>query len=124
MKKYKIYISGRMSGVPRHIYKEQFLQAEERLKELGYDVVNPDTWFAWLIAKIFGYYAVLAYDLWRLSKCDAIYLIDGWILSRGAMIEKEAALFDNKVILIEEMFPKEIELSLQRKIKRTLLTKS
>ena len=118
MKKYRIYISGRMSGVPRHIYKEQFLQAEERLKGLGYDVVNPCGTFAYLLHKVFGYYAVLAYDLWRLSRCDAIFMLDGWKESRGARIERAAALADRRRVLLEEMTDKEIDLTLKGIIRR------
>lgn len=94
MKRTKIYISGKISGLPREEYMRQFREAEENLKVNGYDVVNPTRFavckYEWLY-KLVGYNLTLLYDLWRLSKCDAIWMLPGWMHSRGATIERTFA---------------------------------
>jgi hypothetical protein len=36
-----VYISGKMSGLTEEEYRKNFKDAENRLAELGYNVVNP-----------------------------------------------------------------------------------
>ena len=81
-----IYISGKISGVDPKLSEQNFSQAEEKLKKLGFKVVNPMTlkhnhdksWESFMRE-----------DIKALMKCDAIYMLDGWVQSRGAWIEKE-----------------------------------
>ena len=90
MKKKKVYISGKISGLPREQYLSIFHKAEKELGSLGYWVVNPCRFapckYIWLY-KLIGYTLTLLYDLWRLSRCDRIYKIPGWKESKGAMVE-------------------------------------
>lgn len=37
----RIYISGKISGLPLNMVQERFDDAESLLSELGFDVVNP-----------------------------------------------------------------------------------
>lgn len=90
MKKERVYISGKMSGLERSVWREHFGLAEKHVRSLGYRTVNPARFpmarFPWLF-KTLGYTATLLIDLWVLSRCDRIYLIPGWRDSRGAEIE-------------------------------------
>lgn len=93
MKK-KIYISGPITGLERHVYLKNFADAELKLRANGYKVINPTkllpSRFLW-IYKIIGYKLTLLYDLCHLMNCDYIYLLDGWMQSRGARIERYVA---------------------------------
>ncbi|MEM5371338.1 DUF4406 domain-containing protein [Paraburkholderia azotifigens] len=79
----KIYISGPMTGLPDS-NKPAFNAEAARLREMGFEVVNPAevdlgpkaTWFQYMRA-----------DLKLMLDCDAIALLPGWMKSRGAAIE-------------------------------------
>lgn len=93
MKK-KIYISGPITGLERHVYLNNFADAELKLRAMGYKVINPTklipSRFLW-IYKIIGYKLTLLYDIWHLLNCDGIYMIDEWQWSKGARLEKNIA---------------------------------
>ena len=86
-----------MSGLPREQYLEMFRRAEQSLRDRGYQrIVNPIRVWAcrwpWLY-RIVGYRLTLLYDLWLLTRCDLIYKIIGWQLSRGSNIESCVAYY-------------------------------
>lgn len=95
--KCKVYISGPMRG--RENYNRgQFNHWETVLENAGYDPVNPAK-----IGDKFGapedidkdvalFEKVMAAELEALSKCDMIFLLDGWEDSVGAKKELECAL--------------------------------
>ena len=98
-RKKKVYISGPISG---HIdtwegkrdVAFRFRKHERALKKEGYEVVNPTRFllFRWgWLYRLVGYRLTLLYDLWRLSRCDAIYQLPGGYHSRGCNIEWEWA---------------------------------
>ena len=97
MKK-KVYISGRISGLPREQYMRLFCIAASMLNKKGYETVNPTNvwvcrwpWLYRMMERVLGcdksYYSTLLYDLWLLRRCDHIYKLPGWQQSRGANIE-------------------------------------
>lgn len=79
----KIYISGSISKNPN--YMKQFAQAEEKLRALGNDVINP--------ARNTGesYKEYIDKGLEQEMKCDAIYMLPGYKVSTGAMLELQYA---------------------------------
>lgn len=110
----KIYISGPMSHLEREEYLARFAKAEILLSERGYRVVNPTKFlfcrWPWLY-KLVGYNAALCYDLWRLSRCEYIYLLPDWKESRGATVESFFA-WKIGVYRLTEKERKEIDLKL------------
>ena len=89
MNKMRIYISGRITSLPYPIAVKRFAVAARRLADLGHEPVNPiydglpsdATWAEHMRA-----------DLAILETCDGICMLRGWERSRGAQIERRAAL--------------------------------
>lgn len=90
----KVYLSGRMSGLPEREWRMRFKRVEWRIwwQNMDVDVINPaDTIIArhpWLY-RIVGYRLTLAYDLWLLKHCTHIHMVgNDWQQSRGARLER------------------------------------
>lgn len=109
----KVYISGKISGLPMEEVREKFAHAEELLLKTGFEVVNPlknglapeDAWIRHL-----------AKDLELLHSCDAIYMLDDWHESKGAQHEHDFALREGKCILDESYTKASIVLRIQSAI--------
>jgi len=79
-----VYISGKVSGLDIEVSKKSFQEAENKMIELGYKVINPlklpndhdKTWESYMRVCIT-----------YLTKCDAIYMLDGWENSKGSNLE-------------------------------------
>ena len=99
----KVYISGRISGMNYEDARQLFLDAEEELKAEGHELFNP---FAYSEDK-FGEPGSLKWEEYMMellpfvSRCDAIYMLDGWQKSYGANIEYLWAIRCGKEILFE-----------------------
>lgn len=83
----RIYISGPMTGIQDFNFPAFHAEAD-RLRALGYDVVNPaeinpDTTMEW--------HECMRRDLAELLTCDALALMDGWQKSAGAHLEMHVA---------------------------------
>jgi len=80
----RIYIAGPMTGIPKHNFLA-FHAAAERLRQAGWEVVNP--------AENFGGQTdlpretYLRADVALLVDCDAVAMLSGWENSRGAKLE-------------------------------------
>ena len=80
----KIYISGRITGIPIEEAKKEFSLAEKYLKRWGYEPINPfdkglpenSTWEQHMIK-----------DIELLFGCSAIFMLSNWNESKGAAIE-------------------------------------
>lgn len=85
----KIYISGKITRLPFEEVEDNFYNAQNRLEEKGFKVVNPlnnglssnEKWEHHMKA-----------DIKLLMECDTIYLLSNWKDSRGARIEKDIAV--------------------------------
>jgi len=93
--KKRVYLSGRMSGLPEHFWRVRFAIKSDWLRTFGHEVVNPA---ATVIAKhlwlyrIVGYRWTLWYDLQLLKRCDLFTMVgDDWRQSRGARLERMKA---------------------------------
>lgn len=94
----KIYVSGRISGLNQNLARSIFSEASQFLLSVGFDeVFNPmtvqgqfDTWEQYM-----------RNDLTELMTCDAIFMLDGWELSKGARLEHHNAEQLGMIILYE-----------------------
>lgn len=87
--KQKIYISGPITGLLPEEYLPKFSKADNLLKDLGFDTVNPTCDVDHSQAKTWDDY--LFNDIKHLFACDGIYMLKGWRDSRGARIEHAIA---------------------------------
>lgn len=90
-----IYIAGKMSGKADY-GRAEFNEAEKRLTEQGYIVLNPASLPVGLPEK-----AYMPICLAMLEAADAIYVLEGWQDSRGANLEFDYAVYQSKAIVFE-----------------------
>lgn len=83
----RLYISGPMTGIPEWNFPA-FNAAADRLRGLGFDVVNPADGGA---EEGKAWEAYLREDLRLLLDCDAVATLPGWRNSRGARLEVHVA---------------------------------
>lgn len=85
--KMKIYIAGKITGIPFSEAKNNFDSAKELIEKWGFEAVSPldygDENKSWVDNML-----IL---LPILNTCDGIYLLDNWDESDGARIEKKFA---------------------------------
>lgn len=84
----KVYISGKITGLPINEVKIAFASAAEHLKSRGHDPINPlDNG----LSDDMPWEKHMLEDIKMLFGCQAIYLLSTWYDSRGARIEKMIA---------------------------------
>lgn len=97
MKQKLLYLSGPMSGI-KDLNRQAFTDAENRLRALGFGVINPHDLPAPVTdadSSYDEYWAeALALDVWILAQAnrpDALVLLPGWRNSRGSLLEAAVA---------------------------------
>ncbi len=104
MKRDKIYISGKISGLDFDEACRRFGEAEKHLQKLGYRTSNPTkmTLCVWLAQH--GHYRLCLWLqlLWMSATCQCIYLLDGWHTSDGARAERAVARVMGLTALYEQ----------------------
>lgn len=83
----KIYIAGPMTGMPENNYPA-FNEAAAMLRAQGYQVENPAENTPPACGTWQGY---MRLALAQLAKCDTIYILPGWMNSKGARMEARNA---------------------------------
>jgi len=81
---HRIYIAGPMTGLPEHNFPA-FHAAAKRLREAGWEAVNPAENFGG--RRDMSRDTYLRADITLLATCEAMALLPGWEGSRGAMLE-------------------------------------
>lgn len=98
-KRKRIYISGKINGLPTHYYTQKFAQAEVQVQRFYSDnTISPLR-----IRPLFGirrWFFHMVSDIYALLKCNAVAFMDNWKDSRGARIEMIVALIANKEIIM------------------------
>jgi hypothetical protein len=111
----KIYISGKITGLSEKEFTENFSNTEAhvknkyRQKAISINLIVPFLYWKYpeiinpLNIKPFlgikNWWCYMITDLYHLSKCDAVYMMDNAGTSRGARIELAVALLLKKQIL-------------------------
>ncbi len=85
----RMYISGRISGLPLEEAQLEFDRAEGVLEALGYEVLNP-IWGNGLDHSASWNDHMVA-DIKMLLSADSVFMLPGWASSKGARIEHEIA---------------------------------
>ncbi len=89
MENLKIYISGKISGIENQA-TELFKNAENELKEKGFEVINP---MALNHNHDKSWHSYMKEDVKALCDCNCIYMLKNWTDSKGAIIEHTIALY-------------------------------
>lgn len=95
----KVYISGSISARPLDEARDQFRRAKEYLQEQGHTTVSP---MENSLPRSASWEKHLSIDIILLLGCDAIYLLQGWEISRGATLERMIAIETGKTIIYEK----------------------
>lgn len=91
----KVFISGRVSGLPYDYAKAKFDKAERYFLAAGYQVFNPTE-----VCKLeWSWVRCMIVCLWYLFQCDTVAFLDNWKESRGARIEHFVAKVCRKTIV-------------------------
>lgn len=80
----RLYVSGKMTGVPEHNFPA-FREAAKKLTEAGYDVIDPSENFGGRTDLSRPEYMRL--DIEHVLQADGIALLPGWEASDGAHLE-------------------------------------
>lgn len=98
----RVFISGKITGLDRHIVIENFVKAAIEFRKYGIEVVNPVE----IITEDIPWEEAMRICLAELSKCTHIHQLANWQDSAGALFEWEMAVKLNiERIFIEDLKP-------------------
>lgn len=83
----RIYISGKITGLPKSKVFRNFGEAHSKLCIRGYDVVDPVAISEHVPGMDWKTYMTIAYGILHDPSMDAIYMLKNWTESIGAIIE-------------------------------------
>lgn len=95
----KIYISGLISHAPLQERLRAFREAEQWLNKAGFIAFNP---FNNGLPAAAHWREHMRADIAALLRCDAIYMLRGWELSKGAKLELDVASSCGLRVLFQE----------------------
>lgn len=89
--KKRLYLAGKISGLPEADVRTKFARAEDIYSELGFEVINP---FQKVKEEGFDtcpWNKIMRVCLTHLLACDAVVMLHDWQESPGAMLEYDMA---------------------------------
>lgn len=95
----KIYIAMPISGLDYAEVTKNADRVEKFLAEKGFEVYNPLKICPFVEGKTWDEY--MEELLPKVSECNAIFMMNGWLDSRGARKEYRKAIFEEKLIVFE-----------------------
>ncbi len=81
--RYKVYIAGKVTGIPYNDAFDKFQKAELMLTKLGLQVINPMR----IVPPGCDWKSAMRLCIASLCQCNAIYLLSDWKESKGACME-------------------------------------
>lgn len=106
-RKTRIYISGPITGTTD--YMERFEEVEKLLVSMDYDVINPAKVNASLPTSCsWQEYMALCYSMMHIS--DAIFLLENWTKSKGAVVEHNYMAKKNAPMVFQDKSKSEEEI--------------
>lgn len=88
-KKAKVYVAGKISGLPLDVAKENFRKGCLEIEKQGLIPVNP---FDSGLPDSAPYESHIAVDLRMMYLCDGVAVLPNWYQSKGAINEVKEAL--------------------------------
>lgn len=88
----KIYIAGKITGNPD--YKNQFKEAEKKLRLEGHTVMNPA-----VLSPGFEHHEYMKICYSMIDICDVVAFLPNWEDSKGAKMEMDFSSSKNKKII-------------------------
>lgn len=98
MKRPKIYISGKITGIENSA-EQLFKNAETKLNQLGFEAINP---MALNHDHDKSWHSYMKEDVKALCECNVIYMLNNWTDSKGAIIEHSIALLLSIEVMYQE----------------------
>jgi len=90
----KVYIAGKITGYDN--YRRRFAKTAEQLREAGHTVMNPA-----VLPDGFENHEYMRICYSMIDVCDAVYFMDNWTDSPGAIREHDYATLHNKQMIYE-----------------------
>lgn len=97
-KKLRVYIAGKITGLPEAVYKQKFNQVEAQLVRTGHIALNPLN----LVHQDLSYDEQLKSCFNLIEISDVVYMMDNWKKSNGARKEHAYANTLDKKIVYQE----------------------
>lgn len=84
----RVYVAGKVTGLPKEQVKTKFNQITSKLNGLGYQVVNPVA----ITNDVPSWDDALRNDIKKMLECDELHMLPDWQESRGAQLERDIAI--------------------------------
>lgn len=98
----KIYISGKITGLTMAEAHQQFEKAADRIRAAGHTAINPVSLGALLPGLEWKSYMTMAYGILLDPSVDAVYMLQNWKESDGAVLEWTWAQAKGKRVLYQD----------------------
>lgn len=117
MSKLKVYISGKISGLPIEEAQANFKNMQTLLEGLGYEAVNP---FEVPVMSTMqpSWADFMGADIAELLKCDIIVFLENYKDSKGAMMELAVAKEMKSIFIV---YPHEVNCLAESKYRELVM---